>query len=265
MAASPKAIGKWVTQAVHRPEAYAILGPMIPKKRNSWTRGGCCVLAMALQRYLRRGRLMMLQRDGELVHVVLELDGYFIDADGAHTEDELENEWGRVPTMGSIWRNAIVLPFDGEKLAHDGVECPDPTPIVRYFRKVGKGVRFSSAGGPWYGGGMVSPGSTVPLIGPMQFNWRKSRKTRKSQMKKDSMHERADGPHGSERNPELAAIWNYASDMADMVNSETDLPEWAQHKIAAARVHMGDVKEFIEKNIAEQEANDPEGIRFSGG
>lgn len=115
---------------------------MIPSKRNSWTRGGCCVLAMALQQFLGRGKLWSLVRGGGVVHVVLELEpGVFIDADGAHTEDELQDTWSSTRLPG--WREPYLEPFDLERAADNGVKCPDPWPLVQYFLRVANRGTFS--------------------------------------------------------------------------------------------------------------------------
>lgn len=179
---------------------------------------------------------------------------------------------------------------------------------------------------------MVNPASTVPLIGPMQTNWRKTRK-RRPESQLDLIQRKnvakgisflpisfsdvgpetpagffcpkgeylycKDGPcrcikgarawrwwekrpsqlpgamekdagfrfagHETVAGQNLMEIAMAAADIYEMIDAESDLPEWVEHKLTVARVHLGDVKEFIEKNIAEQEAGDPEGVRFSGG
>jgi len=139
--ADAEAIGRWVVGVVGRPEVHGLLGAMIPDRRNSWTRGGCCVLAMALQEYLGRGKLMMVSRGGGVVHVMLELGGVLIDADGAHTQAGVETTWGN--PMGSP---ASVAPFDAGLANQSGVRCPDPEPIVWYLERVQPRMRFYPRG-----------------------------------------------------------------------------------------------------------------------
>lgn len=143
--ADAQAIGRWVARVVKSPEAHELLGPMIPDRRNSWTRGGCCVLAMALHEYLGRGNLMMVSRRGGVVHIMLELGGVFIDADGPHTKGEVETTWGN--PMGSP---AAVAPFDAGLANQSGVRCPDPEPFVWYLERVQPRIRFSGLGSSGY-------------------------------------------------------------------------------------------------------------------
>jgi hypothetical protein len=148
-----RAIGKWVRSVVNTKGAHAVLGPMIPDRRNSWTRGGCCALAIALQEYLGRGTLWMVTRDKDVVHVVLELGGLYIDADGAHTASGLRRAWGSTTGVGTIridylGTTADLEPFDAQRADASGVKCPDPGPLVRYFQRLHHGFRFSQR--LWY-------------------------------------------------------------------------------------------------------------------
>ena len=139
--ADAEAIGRWVTRVVKSPEAHELLGPMIPDRKNSWTQGGCCVLAMALQEYLGRGKLMMMTRGGTVVHVLLELGGVLIDAEGAHTKAGVESAWTN--PMGAP---ANVVPFDAGLADQSGVRCPDPGPFVWYLERIQPRMRFYRSG-----------------------------------------------------------------------------------------------------------------------
>jgi hypothetical protein len=94
MSATPiqaRDLGRAIRRAVKSDEAYAILG-----KHGTWTAGGCWILAAALKRLLgRRSRLAVVRRGEEPVaqHILVELDGVFLDADGASTEEQLLRRW----------------------------------------------------------------------------------------------------------------------------------------------------------------------------
>jgi len=84
--------GRAVMGAVHTDEAYSVLAPLIAPKPTSWSRGGCCALALALQR-VRPAQLRMVVRRGRPVHVVYVDGDVYIDAEGPQTLDELEAKW----------------------------------------------------------------------------------------------------------------------------------------------------------------------------
>ena len=84
-------LGRAIRRAVKSDEAYAILG-----KHGTWTEGGCWILAAALKRLLgRRSRLAAVRRSDEPVaqHILVELDGAFLDADGISTREQLLRRW----------------------------------------------------------------------------------------------------------------------------------------------------------------------------
>lgn len=66
-------------------EAYEILGD-----EGTWTAGGCWILGEALVRYLEKGELWVVSSSkNDFEHVVLKIDGQFIDGDGAQSEEDL--------------------------------------------------------------------------------------------------------------------------------------------------------------------------------
>jgi len=129
---SAKAFGDAVVKAVHTEEAYVILGPLIAPKPTSWSRGGCCALALALHE-LRPAELRMIVRRGKPVHVVYVDGDTYIDAEGPQTLDELEARWSlpRAP--------ARVHKLDKLMLQRAGVKCPPPGALVEYLeQRVGR-------------------------------------------------------------------------------------------------------------------------------
>lgn len=127
--------------ALCHPDAYKLLGPMIKPKPNSWTRGGCCVFAMALQEHLGRGELKMIERNGKVVHVVLKLGRKYVDGDGVHTKTELMSDWSDRPILTRAQELPLrkegtrLLDLDVKAARKSGVRCPSPTKIVRYLER----------------------------------------------------------------------------------------------------------------------------------
>ncbi len=88
----------------------------------NWTHGGCCILAYALQR-LFGGRIWTISSPRyPIEHFVLELDGVFLDGDGAFTQEELlakmDNEPGIDSPRLKIWglsRRALSTIFCSDK------------------------------------------------------------------------------------------------------------------------------------------------------
>jgi len=62
----------------------------------------------------------------------------------------------------------------------------------------------------------------------------------------------------------LAAIVEYAEAIESMVDAESELPDWVEHKLSVARVHLGDIMHYIEDHIEKQQAEAGDGVRFSG-
>jgi hypothetical protein len=86
-----KAFGPAMKQALKSDEAYAILG-----KHGTWVAGGCWILAAAIKRLLgRRSRLVAITAGNERIaqHILVELDGVFLDAAGASTKRQLLRLW----------------------------------------------------------------------------------------------------------------------------------------------------------------------------
>ena len=134
----PKRFGERLAITVHHPEAYEILRPMVRPKPGDWMKGGCCVLAKALQQYLGFGELWMViinrgvgPRDGEIVHVVLKVDNSYFDAEGCHSKSGLIKAWKQWYSQSGI----SLRPFDAAAARREGLSCPNPQPIVRYLER----------------------------------------------------------------------------------------------------------------------------------
>lgn len=123
-----KSFGDAVAKAVNTEEACIVLGPLIAPKPTSWSRGGCCALALALHE-IRPSELRMVVRRGKPVHVVYVDGDTYIDAEGPQTLEELEARWSmpRGP--------ARVQKLDRLMLQRAGVKCPPPGALVEYLEK----------------------------------------------------------------------------------------------------------------------------------
>jgi hypothetical protein len=125
---NPREFGERLSKAVHHPEAYKILGPMIAPKPNDWMNGGCCVLAKALYQWFGTGELWMVIRNGEIVHVVLKIGNCYFDAEGCHSKTGIIRDWKE------SWGHDIKLrPYNEAAAIREGLSCPDPRPIVQYL------------------------------------------------------------------------------------------------------------------------------------
>jgi len=124
-----RAFGRRLRKLLRSGEADAILEPWLwpepPPPEALWTEGGCWILAEALCRVLGPpARLVGVWAPyprpyvGEaLVHAVVEIDGWFLDSKGAHTEGELVRLWS---TTGEP--KAALVPFSTR--AAEGIRCP---------------------------------------------------------------------------------------------------------------------------------------------
>jgi hypothetical protein len=104
---------KW---ALDRPEPYRLLDRAVPG--GNFGEGGCLILATALQRVLGGELFAVYRGDAVMDHVVLKLDGRFLDVDGSHTEEELLDYW-TAHTRGRF--RMRVAPFRPELLSPDDV------------------------------------------------------------------------------------------------------------------------------------------------
>jgi hypothetical protein len=70
----------------------------------TWFVGGCDIFATALKRYLGDGASLWSLNDMKtgLVHVVVKIQGCFLDADGVWSHDGLLKEWSRP------WRRLVL-------------------------------------------------------------------------------------------------------------------------------------------------------------
>lgn len=125
---SAKDFGHAVAKVVHTEEAYVVLAPLIAPKPTSWSRGGCCALALALHE-IRPGELCMVVRRGKPVHVVYVDGEVYIDAEGPQTLDELEHRWS-LPSAP-----AKVQGLDRMMLQKAGIKCPPPGALVEYLEQ----------------------------------------------------------------------------------------------------------------------------------
>lgn len=143
---SPEEFGREIAKVVQTDEAYEILGPLIAPKPNSWSRGGCCALALALQQ-IRPSQLRMVVRRSRPVHVVYVDGDIYIDAEGPQTIEELEMRWS-LPSAP-----ARVKDLDPDLLERADIKCPHPEPLVEYLNEH---LRIGSRP-------KVNPGKSIPI------------------------------------------------------------------------------------------------------
>ena len=134
------------------------------------------------------------------------------------------------------------------------------------------------------------------VIGPLQTQWRKPYRGRKDILppavgrpapagRDVSKQELMDAyaklkAKGNVENKQLSDIHRDSKDLDGMLDPTEELPDWVQRKLAVARMHIRDIKQYVEGELdahdeAHQVAEDgiedeivgvaEAGIRFSGG
>ena len=97
-------------------EAYAILDRAFPQGVDTWTAGGCYLLARALMRIVPNAELMVLRgltkeqeqtkefTEPQPEHVLIKLSSSLIDGDGVSTERALIQRWKKYEGLvGKCW------------------------------------------------------------------------------------------------------------------------------------------------------------------
>lgn len=114
-------------------ESYQLLSNIDPEI-STWSSGGCWILADAIQKGFG-GTLVAIYDNGIAQHVLIEMNGTFIDSDGAATSIKLLHRWKR----WEMRRNPKIGPFDPITISEDIPRPKDPTDIIHGISQYLKG------------------------------------------------------------------------------------------------------------------------------
>lgn len=120
------------------------------------------------------------------------------------------------------------------------------------------------------------------VIGPLQTQWKKPYRGRQdiSPPAVDQRSHRRPSAKKKISQPSLADVHEDSEKLDSMLEPDQELPDWVQKKLAIARMHIRDVKDYVEKQLAthhegHEVAEDgledefftlvEDGVRFSGG
>lgn len=148
------------TEALRTREAYAVLGDEL----NSWTQGGCWVLAQAIRNwvgpraalYCVRGRVR--STVGALVvhHVFVRIGDFYLDADGIDRGSErVRTTWTHTERLHEVGIETF-LPRYRMNAKREGIVCP-PAAVKRVEEFLRKRFGDGEAAVVWMGGKEVRP------------------------------------------------------------------------------------------------------------
>lgn len=149
------------TEALKSREAYEVLGDDL----NSWTQGGCWVLAEAIKKWVGPRAALYCVRgiewgryEGGSVphHVVARIGGYYLDADGIDLGSErIRDTWSRVERLSDLTVETFLPRYRKAALKLDIVCPPEAVKRVAAFleKKFGPGEEAVA----WMGGEEVRP------------------------------------------------------------------------------------------------------------
>lgn len=106
-------VGQQLARAMRTNAAYRILGDEF----ETWTTGGCWILADALCQIWPDAELWAITSNWGVEHVVAKRGDLYYDADGAVTEEELKQRYNEIfsASPGSLQRGwATLVPFTEE-------------------------------------------------------------------------------------------------------------------------------------------------------
>jgi hypothetical protein len=86
-------LGKALKRYFRSDRAYELLDSSKETKGTSWQSGGCWPLAEALHSLLPGSELVAVVSDGVQHHVLVNLHGWYLDADGASSQRALLSRW----------------------------------------------------------------------------------------------------------------------------------------------------------------------------
>ena len=161
------------TEAIISREGYRVLGDEL----NSWTQGGCWVLAQAIREWVGpRAALYVLfgqqesgARGSPLLpemghHVFVRIGDYYLDADGIDRGRpyRIIDTWTRVEGLHNV-RIETFLPRHRVAAKKEGLVCP-PAAVKRVVAFLKKKFGPGEAATAWMGGEEVRPNPATDLL-----------------------------------------------------------------------------------------------------
>jgi hypothetical protein len=114
-----RSFGEELKEFLQTEEALSLVRKACPGWRRPWISGACGILADALKLYLGREAVLwgiwgILPFAEGIGHVAVQVDGCFLDSDGASTEQELMERWLKRGIEGGELMQYVKKDFKGE-------------------------------------------------------------------------------------------------------------------------------------------------------
>lgn len=113
-----RTLGKALKKYLSSDRAYELIDSFEDTKGSTWLSGGCWALAQALHSVLPGSELVAVVDDGVQHHVLVNLHGWYMDADGVSSQTVLLKRWRDTEGL----RRPSVKPFRQEHA--EGLVCP---------------------------------------------------------------------------------------------------------------------------------------------